>query len=171
MSTPNKTNHNIRWFKSKDGNEFYKINYGLRKISRISDNKLNYPDFREAPSILKDCLKINKQEWHLVENEYFSTTHFEWHYNGGSYRTCGKRYGNDDWPDDLPEGEDGPLCFHRGEVWTAFFGGNYMPRVFLSRINNRGEKIEKWTHVKNIRNFQKMGVWAKGHSKVKNATL
>ena len=160
---------NIQHLMTKDGHSFYYINHDYKKVICICNNKMTKPVYDEVLPLIPEMNKLSKNRWNAIENEFYATNNFEWMYEKNWYQTFGERYAKDAWPEDLPpnEGSDGYefLCFHNGQIWSALFGGNYMPQVCLNRTDISGKKITKWTNVRNIRNFRKMGPYSKSKTK------
>jgi len=140
---------------------YYKINTTLKKIVKIQNNVVSYPDYKENLSEVLALKSINMSEWKHIENSFFISRHFEWEFNGKKFRTTDKKIG---WGVNK-HGICSALVFHNGKVWYATNSGNYYPRIFLvqqtddSKVSIKrliyGDKPNtKWTDVKYCRHFE-----------------
>lgn len=148
----------IKYFVSKDNYSYYKVNYEYKRITRISNNKMTRPDFDDLEYITAEygLTKLRKERWIEVENTYYRSTQFEWVYKGVNYKTSDLPYPENILNSNPCDGKGYPdLVFHNGQIWETGVYGNYYPRLPMSRIDAQGKRVYKWTHVKNVRNFER----------------
>jgi len=162
----------------KNDNCYYKINYDLRRITKIQNNEVSYLEYNAHIGEVQSYKSIQVNAWKQIENSFFISRHFEWEYNGHKYKTTDKPI---EWSKDKNHSNTA-LVFHNGKIWIASSaGGHYYPRVYLETekyvtptrevlvekdisntfrfIQNRKLKIQttaKWTDIKYCRNFEKI---------------
>jgi hypothetical protein len=149
---------------SPDGLAHYRANLTKEVVLKISNLTRTQPEFAlwEEIKTNEKLVKCNKDKWRLAENLYYLHTDFEWIYEGRRYKTVSTSFSERQLQkieECSPESHLYPgysfLAFHNGQIWATYFGGNYYPRVHLVRVNNKGVREQKWTHVKYLRNFIK----------------
>lgn len=150
---------------------YYKVNDNLKRITKIQNNEVSYPDYDTFVDEIKSHKKIQMNQWKHIENSFFISRDFEWEYNGIKYRTTNK-------PVEWNTGKYGgrsTFVFHNGKIWLATYSGNYYPRIYLERekfINPKRNvlfekenlinttdtipKTYKWTDIKYCRHFEEI---------------
>jgi len=150
----------IVFMTSPCGLDFYRANLTKEVVLKISRNLKTQPDFSlwEEIKTREKLVRTKKDKWRIVENNYYLHNGFDWIYEGNRYTTVNTPFGERQ----LQTSEGTPfhpiypyLAFHNGQIWATCISGNYYPRMPLVRINKKGEREHKWTHVKNLRNFIK----------------
>lgn len=149
-----------QYLKTKDNHSYYKVNHELKRITRICANRRTFPEYAELQNILDEgVVKARKDEWHQVENSYFTNNEFEWMFDGKMYKTsdipCDKEFLQKN--DGSVVSDRYPwLVWHNGFVWATYWSGNYYPRMPLVRVDNHGKTCTKWTDIKYLKNFIKL---------------
>jgi len=155
----------------KNGDCYYKINYDLRRITKIENNEVDYLEYNAHIGKVQSYKTIQMNVWKHAENSFFISRDFEWEYNGHKYKTTDKPI---QWSKDKNY-SNSALVFHNGKIWIAVYSGNYYPRIFLETekyvtptrevIFGKKMKVEKkeaiqktskWTDIKYCRNFEKI---------------
>ena len=158
---------NIKYFQSEDN--FFKVNYDLKRITLLKNNVVEYLDFEQKIEEISKFKKIKMNQWKNVENSFFISKEFSWEYDGKQYRTVEK-------PIEWLDGElhqRYALVFHNGKIWKAYYSGNYYPRVYLQRqvyafpitrevlfekiiknLDYNKKEVSKWTDIKYCRSFE-----------------
>lgn len=161
----------------KNNDCYYKINYDLRRITKIQNNEVSYLEYNTYIGEVQSYKSIKMNTWKQVENSFFISRDFEWEYGGKKYKTTDKPI---QWSRDK-NNLNSTLVFHNGKIWIASNAvGHYYPRVFLEtekyvtptrevlvekdltktykfiKRKSEIEKTSKWTDIKYCRNFEKI---------------
>lgn len=161
----------VSYFKKDDC--YYKINDSLKRISKIQNNEVSYPDYDIFVDEIKSHKKIQMNQWKHIENSFFISRDFEWEYNGIKYRTTNKpvEWGTGKYGKSVNES----VVFHNGKIWLATYSGNYYPRIYLESkkfVNPTRDvlfekndfkskekdapSVYKWTDIKYCRHFEEI---------------
>lgn len=150
--------------KSPDGLAYYRANQSKGVVLKISHNHKTQPDFSLWNEIKEreGLVRSKKDEWRIVENNYYLNNEFDWIYEGKRYMTVKTPFSErqlqvieeDSVESHIYKGYY-YLAFHNGQIWATYISGNYYPRMPLVRRNKEGKMEYKWTNVKNLRNFIK----------------
>lgn len=131
----------------KNADEYYKIHYVLKKITKVINNEVSFLDYDENLNIIKAYKPLKMCDWKHIENSFFISRNFKWKYNNDWYTTTNKKV---DWVND-EFGDRKATIFHCGKIYKAYYNANYYPRIYLQSLDG---KNNKWTDVKYCRHFE-----------------
>ena len=155
---------NVKYY--KNGEDFYKVNNDLKRITCISNGEATFPEYEPNIVSVSGYKKIKMPQWKQIENKFFLAKHFFWQHEGKNYCTTNEII---KWTKASTCGNEATV-FHNGKIWLA--NDYYYPRISLRRIEtvNREHiiikddasykawleeqrKNTKWTDIKYCRHF------------------